>query len=169
MPAAGDAVPPFTLADTDGKPRTLGALQREERKPGEPGRPLALFVFCGCSWCASVAREWAALQQGGALPEATRTVIVYQGDAAEVKGLRERAGLDPKTTLLLPDPKFAVSSDLLHADPCPRVFVLDGAGVVRFVNDRPENAPRNTPAAQIAAEAAVALQRASASSPAPRP
>src|SRR5262245_40132676 len=73
-PGVGSIAPAFTLADVEGKKRSLAEFH---------GRRVALFFFCGCSWCAAVAKEWGPLQRGGALEEKgvkpPVTVIVYEG------------------------------------------------------------------------------------------
>jgi peroxiredoxin len=156
LPPVGGPAPTFTLADAEGKTRALA-----EGK----GRPIALFFFCGCSWCADMAKEWATLQQGHALTGTASmhplTVIVYSGTAAEAKDLAKASGLDLGQTLLLCDPDLHVTQDLYHSEPCPRVFVLDGRGVVRYVNAGPDDKPREAPATVIAAKTLSALRAAS--------
>jgi len=157
LPPVGGLAPAFTLADTEGKTRSLA-----EGK----GRPVALFFFCGCSWCADMAKEWATLQQGHALTSVASipplTVIVYSGTGAEAKEIAKASGLDLGQTMLLCDPDLHVTQDLYHSEPCPRVFVLDGRGVVRYVNAGPDDKPREASAAVIAAKTLSALRAASA-------
>jgi hypothetical protein len=86
------------------------------------------------------------------------TVIVYAGASAEVDALAARAGLDLKNTRLIPDADLAVSYDVYHSDPCPRVFVLAGDGRIRYVNEGTEDHPRTAPALLIASRALDALR-----------
>ncbi|MCW3061027.1 MAG: putative extracellular repeat, family, partial [Capsulimonas sp.] len=86
--AAPKPAPAFTLADTDGKSRTLAEFQ---------GRPVTLFFFCGCPWCHKTARLWSQFQRGGALPAsspAPATVIVFTGDAEMSKQFASETNLD---------------------------------------------------------------------------
>src|SRR5437016_6269778 len=97
----GPAAPAFTLADLDGKKRSLSQFR---------GRSVALFFFCGCSWCTECAEEWAPLQRGGALPSSGGagkkpiSLVVYSGDKTALRNSAARWGLDKNQTVLLPDP-----------------------------------------------------------------
>jgi hypothetical protein len=146
------------LPDTAGKKRSLAEFR---------GRPAALFFFCGCSWCSDVAREWARLQRSGSFgkPSTSRskvpiTLVVYQGSAEEVRTLSTTAGLDPAQTVLLPDPEMTVTMEIYKADPCPRVFVVDAQGIIRYVNNGKDDAPREAPALVIVSRTVDALRSA---------
>jgi hypothetical protein len=159
-PVLKQLAPEFQLPDTEKKLRKLSEFR---------GRPVALFFFCGCSWCADVAREWAALQRGGALPAGRRggpvTVVVYAGlDAEAARNLAAAAGLDPARTVLLPDPDSHVSARRYQVDPCPRAFVVDAAGVLRYTNQGADEAPRVAPGLVIASRTRDALQAAAPAS-----
>jgi hypothetical protein len=126
---------------------------------------VALFFFCGCSWCRDVAKEWAILQRAGTLVEKEKkngrpaTLVVYSGlDAAAARRLAAAAGLDRSQTTLLPDPEESVTEPIYHAEPCPRVFVLDERGSLRYTNNGEDDAPRKAPAAAIVARALDALR-----------
>jgi peroxiredoxin len=157
VPRVGERAPAFKLADASGRHRSLAEFR---------GRPVALFVFCGCSWCAAVAREWATAQRSASLsgPAASsgaeRPVTVVVGSGMEAKGCRAlaaRAGLDLAQTILLPDPDHSVA-EAYHADPCPRVFVIGADGTIRYVNRGQADAPRKAPAPAIVAHALAALR-----------
>jgi len=166
-PAVGRAAPTFRLVGTDRKPHSLAEFK---------GRRVALFFFCGCTWCADVAREWASLQRGGALAESapggsTRdgaaraaadgppvTILIGSGlDAEGCQGLASRAGLDLTQTVLLPDPDASVVR-VYNADPCPRVFVIDAGGILRYTNNGKDDTPRKAPALAIVSHALDALR-----------
>jgi len=165
-PRVGRAAPSFRLADTQGQKRSLAVFR---------GRRVALFVFCGCSWCAAVARRWAEAQRHGALSPPSgaaassgpaggspggppMTLVVGTGlNSAGCRHLAERAGLDPAQTILLPDPEGTVA-DLYQAEPCPRVFAIGADGTLLYVNRGKEVAPRKAPAAAIVAHALAALR-----------
>lgn len=152
-------LPPFTLTDTRGRPRRLTDFR---------GRPVAVFFFCGCPWCQSCAETWGRLQRGGALtppagvsPHAPVmppiTLMVFSGGTPAAQAFASRAGLDPSQTVLLPDPNLRVTA-ASHADPCPRVFVLNSQGRLRYTNDHKDDAARQAPALAIASRALDALR-----------
>ncbi|MBC7526679.1 MAG: redoxin domain-containing protein [Chthonomonadaceae bacterium] len=126
--------PLFTLKDVDGKSRALASFR---------GRPVVLFVFCGCEDCKPVAEKWARLQQLGAVKAITQkrktpgkeplTLIAYVGDTLQTREFGIKSKFDPNETILLPDPTLEVGQKY-EAMPCPRVFVLDEKGVVRYTN-----------------------------------
>ena len=150
LPPLGKPAPPFTLTDTTGKKRSLASFR---------GRPLVLCFFCGCNACAEVALQWAQLQHGKALPKSALTLIVFNGSEAELKTLAQRSALEPAQTVLLPDLGGKVSSDLYHADPCPRLLVIDPKGILRYANTGPDDKPQEAPAALIVAKALDAMNR----------
>lgn len=163
LPAVGKAAPAFRLPDPDGKPHTL-----DEHK----GRSVALFFFCGCSWCWDVAKEWSQIQRGGALPPATggskapTTVVVYSLSPENTRLMGEASGLDLTQTLFLPDPTLAVTKQQYDAEPCPRVFVLDPKGVIRYTNNSKEDQARKAPALAIVSRTLDALRAIPAAKPA---
>ena len=155
-PQAGRPAPAFTLNDLSGKPHSLSALK---------GRPVVLFFFCGCEYCYDLAKEWAAT-----LPALTpkkgaaklQTVIVYtELEADSARTLAQTAGVEEKNALLLLDPDLTVARLRYHAEPCPRVFVLDARGVLRYTNNHPDDKPRLAAAAAIIAKIVDAVRVAS--------
>jgi len=91
------------------------------------------------------------------------TLVVNSGmDAAATRALTAAYGLDPKQTVLLPEPDMKVTETLYQADPCPRVFFLDGGVIVRYTNDGAEDGPRKGPALIIVSRALNALRTAAA-------
>ena len=146
-PHGGDPAPDFTRADTAGRPFTLSAQR---------GRPLALFFFCGCPWCADVARAWSRDQRRAARP--ADAAIVYAGPASEAAAFARRNGLDPARTRLLPDPDSALTERVYRVASCPRAFALDAVGVIRYTNDHADDRPRLAPTRTIAARVAAALR-----------
>jgi len=152
LPAVGAVAPDFTLKEAQtGKKRRLQEFAKAKR-------PVALFFFCGCSWCADTAREWAVYQRTHALPMNAATVIVYQtSDATEARNLLTTSGLDPKQTALLLDGDRAVTDNLYHSDPCPRIVIVDPGGKVRYVNTGADEKPREAPPQLLAARALAML------------
>jgi peroxiredoxin len=168
--SVGSPAPGFTLPDLWGKQRSLASLQAK--------RALALFFFCGCSRCAAVARDWAQLQRSSALsgdtaarrftargdrkqpvsaPSASAwTIVVFQGGADGARELAVASGLVRERTTFLCDAAHRVTLQY-QADPCPRVFVLDRKGVIRYVNNGPDDLPESGPSVIIASKALAAL------------
>lgn len=154
-PVLKKPAPPFTLADLDNKPRSLADYR---------GRPVALYVFCGCNWCQETAQHWAEVQHGGVLddtegsgrpadrPVDSRkkpiTLIVFMGDKEAAQKFAVAHALDMSQTVMLPDPRSKVVLDY-EALPCPRAYVLDRNGVVRYMNNHKDDAPQKAPAAAI--------------------
>lgn len=140
--------PSFTLTDTNGKAFTLSA---------ERGHPVALFFFCGCPWCADVAQSWGEAQRRSLLPARAQTVIVFAGDKAAASAFALKNKLDLKQTRLLPDPDTKLTDGVYHVADCPRAFVVDPAGLVRYTNIHTDDRPRLAPAKTIVAHILKAL------------
>jgi len=161
------AAMPFTLVDADGKKHSLADYQ---------GRPVVLFFFCGCPWCVRCAQDWGRFQRGGALPGAAAvsgptaqrfrpvTLVIFSGDAAAAREFATSTGLDHDQTVLLPDVTMHVTLDLYHAEPCPRVFVVDPHDHVQYTNNHKDDAPRQAPEMVIASRALDALRACAVSS-----
>lgn len=164
----------FTLPATTGVSRHLSEFR---------GRPAALFFFCGCPWCVKCAQTWGQFQRGGVFsPDTTSsqslstsqsassssgsslpaTVIVFSGGADAARAFAAETGLDPAQTTLLLDPELKVTT-AYHADPCPRVFVLDSQNSLRYTNNHKNDAARQAPALAIASRALDALRLAASS------
>jgi len=135
-PQAGQPAPTFALSDAQGKSFSLAAMR---------GHPAALFFFCGCPWCADVARAWGQAQRKGTV----RTLIVFAGTGADAKAFAARNGLNPKQTSLLPDPDSKLTEGVYKLNSCPRAFALDPAGLIRYTNDHADDQPRRAPAGTI--------------------
>jgi len=145
-PKAGRPAPAFTRADAQGRPFSLTSAR---------GHSAALFFFCGCPWCADVATLWGRAQRQGPV----RTLVVFAGTGAEAQAFAARNGLDGAQTTLLPDPDSALTEGVYKLNSCPRAFVLDAAGVIRYTNDHADDQPRRAPAAAIVRYTRQALER----------
>ena len=137
----GKPAPPFSAKEASGRLR----IPLKELK----GQAFLLFFACGCPWCADFARVW-AMEMRGQGSKAVRTVVVYAGGASEVKEWARQTTL-PTNTLLFPDPEMRITERIYHADPCPRLFVIDKKDIVRYVNTAPDQEPRKAPAALLLA------------------
>jgi peroxiredoxin len=145
--------PDFTLRDSRGHSVRLSALR---------GRPVVIWFFCGCPWCAACARQWGAFEQGGVITGGSQgpiTLVVYAGNATDGVAFIQSEGMDANTTTVVGDPQLSVTEDLYHAELCPRVFVLDQRGIVRYTNDHADDKPRVASANTITSKALGALQR----------
>jgi len=152
--ASRPLAPHFTLTDTAGVKRSLSDYR---------GRPVAVFFYCGCEWCHKTATMWGQFQRGNALPSDAAgrllpTVIVFSGDASSAVQFRDETGLDPNTSVLLPDPQMDVTLGMYDAEPCPRVFVIDPSGHIAYTNNHTDDAPRKAPAIAIVSQALDALR-----------
>ena len=149
----GRVMPSFTLRDGFGKQQTLSQYR---------GKKIALFFFCGCPWCTKCAQQWGQFQRGNTLaaPDTVPppTVVVFTGDSATAHSFALQTGLDLKQTVLLPDVAMRVTTNLYHADTCPRVFIADAQGRLRYTNNHKDDAPRQAPALIIASRALQALR-----------
>jgi peroxiredoxin len=166
-PVVGTLAPNFTLPDAHtGKKRSL-------REFAQAKRPVALFFFCGCRTCQAVAQEWAKYQSGNALTKnaadgtsgSAATVIVYSTtDRNEAISRIAASGLDPKQTAVLCDTEsLTVTGRLYHAEPCPRIFVIDRLGRIIYASvkvDVAEPESAESVAALLAAGTLDALGKA---------
>jgi peroxiredoxin len=135
----GKPAPLFIASDVQGKKQNPVKEFKEKR-----ATPFLLFFACGCSWCADFAKLWGAEMRGRGKKNIP-TVVVFAGSGEEVTEWARQATLAP-TTLLFPDPTMRITDGLYHADPCPRLFVIDKQGIVRYVNVRKGEEPRKAPA-----------------------
>jgi peroxiredoxin len=151
---------PFTLNDIQGKPQALADYK---------GRTCVLFFYCGCGWCHECARLWGQTERSSALPldSAGRppvTLVVYAGDAAATRAFADSEGLSPEKNVLLPDPTLQVTR-AWKSVVCPRAFVIDPEGRIRYTNDHAADAPRKVPAAVIVNNVIGALRSGAPATP----
>jgi len=162
--AAGSVAPAFTLKDTAGKARSLADYR---------GRPVILYSFCGCEWCQQVALTWGGIQRDGTLAKAsppadakqlankvTPTLVLLHGDAEFAQAFAAENRLELAHTVMLPDEDEKVS-ETYQAVRCPRVFVIDAAGIVRYTNNEKGEQSFKIPAHMIVARAVEALRQLS--------
>ncbi len=162
--------PVFTLNDTEGTKRALADYR---------GQSVVVFFACGCRWCHDFGKQWAELQREGVLtdvvtaqgkgaaPGKQTTLLVFMGDAAATTTYAKTAGFDLKQTVLLPDPNLKITQ-LYHAMPCPRLYVLDGNGLLRYVNNHSDDQPQKAAASVLVAKTVSGMRR-SLLPPAPAP
>ena len=128
------------------------------------GHPVVLFFFCGCNECHHVASSWADLTRSGVLRSAPFTAarsatpviaVVYSGDVTDLEAFSAQTGLTG--VVLIPDPEMKLTN-LYRVGPCPRVFVLDQKGVLRYTNSGTDDAPQGGHEDLIVARALTALR-----------
>ena len=156
--------PTFTLKDVGGTSHLLTEYR---------GRPVVILFACGCQWCHDFGVEWAQMQRSGVLtdavapadptatPDANKaplTLVVFMGDTAAARAYAGSVGLDLKQTVLLPDADFKVTRQY-HAMPCPRLYVLDGAGLLRYVNNHADDVPQKASATVLVSKTIEGLRR----------
>lgn len=158
LPPVGHAAPSFALVGADGKKHALSEYR---------GRTVVLYFFCGCVWCQQSAQAWGEIQRSGSLAPAGSaaktarppvTLVVYAGDAGAARDFARQQGMDPTQTVLLPDTEMKVTDDIYHAEPCPRVLVIDPNGVIRYENVHKDDTPRKAPAMAIVSRAIDAVR-----------
>ena len=124
-------------------------------------------------------KEWSPLQRAGAHSEksqtnpkaskqsattaiskdAPMTVVIYSEISAKsARIMADFCGFDPAQTLVLLDEPMAVTEGTYKAETCPRVFVVDSKGVLRYTNNSKDDAPREAPALMIVSRALDALR-----------
>jgi peroxiredoxin Q/BCP len=140
--AVGQTAPDFALPTADG-----GASIRLSSRRGQP---VVLGFFCGCGLCQAAARrlapEVAAL--GGELIAVVESERQLRPE--QVTRFREVSGFRGP---VLADRGGSVTRQY-RAVECPRVWAIDGAGVVRYANPEPRTSPE-----VMAKEMAAVLRR----------
>ncbi len=142
--------PLFTLPDMQGTSFALKSVQ---------GRRVSLFFFCGCPWCADVAQAWSRTQRRRNFSSDVQTIVVFAGSAAATRDFAGKNGLDLKRTILVPDSDSKLTESVYKLNSCPRVFVLDTAGLIRYTNDHADDQPRVAPAKTIVGHTLAALEQ----------
>jgi peroxiredoxin len=158
-PVVGKPAPLFTMTDVENKTQAL----KEQR-----GKPVVVLFFCPCDYCKPVAKLYAEAQNGGALakelkenqitaPEHPQTLVVFAGETDLTREFGEVASFDKMQTALLADYKLRTAR-LYDAIPCPRAFVLDAKGVLRYTNTEAGRHPHKVPATTIVSRLVSAVQ-----------
>ncbi len=160
------AVPakPFSTVDLSGRRLTLNSLK---------GSPAVLLFFCGCDYCHRFARSWSALQRSGAFkaevlapnakfsakaPKWELTTLVFFAEGADAaRAFVNEVGLDAAKTRVSADPEMKTARDY-DALTCPRIFVLDSHGSIRYDNHHKDDDAHRAPDSVIISRAIDALQ-----------
>lgn len=157
--------PAFALKDAAGVRHTLAEYR---------GRSVVILFACGCQWCHDFGLEWGQMQRTGVLADAVTppdpiasplapektplTLVVYMGDAMQTRLFAQAAGLDLKQTVLFPDPDLKITRQY-RAMPCPRLYVLESKGRLRYVNRHADDIPRKASATVLVSKAVDGLRR----------
>ncbi len=172
-PHAGMPAPAFHLQDMQGHPCSLADFR---------GRTITLCFFCGCQPCHDFARAWGEIQTSDALPHdlppksapkgkgkgttaasprPPLTLIVFFGDAQTAHEFDIQTGLDDEQTRILCDPMLSLAR-VYSAEPCPRLFVIDTHGVIRYTNNHADDAPLKASADLLVARVVDSLRACTA-------
>src|SRR5205085_1356644 len=116
--------------------------------------PVVLFFFCGCDPCHTVARQWARVEAREAA-----TIIVFTGDAPGAQLFGQETGLKGEKAAYLLDPEEK-GAHRFGVESCPRVFLLDAGGIVRYKSDAPTGPLAESGAARLLSTTLVALRQA---------
>jgi cytochrome c biogenesis protein CcmG, thiol:disulfide interchange protein DsbE len=137
----GQRAPEFDLlAVGDGGKVRLSSLK---------GRPVVINFFCGCNFCSIVGEEW--VKNRDKVGDATVLAIAanhWTYTPPAVRSFRKKTGWPWP---VLADLQSRTANDF-KALTCPRVFVVDGDGIVRY-----SSAEGASDEKQIIAEALAAL------------
>jgi peroxiredoxin len=129
------------------------------QKAGEPGeielsslrgKPLVMNFFCGCGDCAEVAAEWG--KRAKELGDAQMIAVNHDSTSYNPVTLKNFRWASGFKWPVLADIGSNVSLEWRSVD-CPRVWVLDSEGVIRF-----QGPGRTTPAAEMVSGALKALR-----------
>jgi peroxiredoxin len=139
-PRVGSVAPDFSLQSSG-----FGQVQLKELR----GRPVILAFFCRCGRCHAVAKQMARTPQ---LAKRAQIYAIF-GDTAllqpgEENAFRESTGFRAP---FLVDPENDVEF-LYDSTECPRLWVIDESGIVRYTNPT-----AGTPPNRIVADAMSAL------------
>jgi cytochrome c biogenesis protein CcmG/thiol:disulfide interchange protein DsbE len=137
-PAVGRPAPDFTLTTPKGQTVQLGYLK---------DRPVLLCFFCNCGLCRAFAAEIA--RAGDLAKKAQILVVASDAAVAEEEGFRKETGLTGALYFHDAPPITALRYD---SEECPRCWLIDARGVVRYVN-----AERLMPVAKLVADLRAAL------------
>jgi len=164
IPNINQPMLPFALMGADNKKHALAEFQ---------GHPITVFFLCGCDWCTRCAKTWAQFQRSDALhsernvhsvpaaAESINTLIVFAGDASAARSFAAQTGLRPEQTLMLCDTTMRVTN-AYHVESCPRVFVTDATGKLRYTNNHQDDRPHTSTPLTIVCRALNAMHTAQA-------
>jgi len=95
------------------------------------GKPVIINFYCGCNFCSIVGKEW--VKNRDKVGDATVLAVMtnhWTYNPAAVRSYRTRTGW---AWPVLADIDSQTANNF-NALTCPRVFVLDGQGVVRYAS-----------------------------------
>src|SRR5205823_2553515 len=117
----GERAPDFDLLSV-GQGRSI-------RSDDLRGKPVIINFFCGCNFCSIVAKEWVKNKDKvGDVPIVAVAANHWTYAPAAVREFRAKTGWPWP---MLADMASRTVSDF-NALTCPRLFVLDSQGVIRY-------------------------------------
>ena len=122
---------------------------RQVRLAGLKGRPVIINFFCGCNFCSIVGEEWVKNKDKvGDTPVLAIAINHWTYKPTMVRHFRKKTGWPWP---VLADLQSRVTTEY-NAVTCPRVFVVDGRGIIRYASAEGASEEK-----QIIAEALAAL------------
>jgi hypothetical protein len=79
------------------------------------------------------------------------------GDRDAAREFSGATGLDPSQTVVLSDADYKVTQSY-DALPCPRLLMLDAAGLLHYINNHADDAPQKASAVTILSNVVDALR-----------
>lgn len=119
----GQRAPDFELLSVgEGRSLRLSELR---------GKPVIINFFCGCNFCSTVGREWVKNRDKMGSTALVAVMVNHWSYAPQaIRDFRVRTGWAWPT---LADMQSRTAGDY-HALSCPRLFVLDPQGVIRYAS-----------------------------------
>ncbi|HTE20811.1 MAG TPA: redoxin domain-containing protein [Armatimonadota bacterium] len=137
----GSPAPDFTLADLDGRPRSLSEFK---------GHTTVLAFYCGCGRCAMMAQLLTTIEEQ--VPgEKPRNLAVTSIKPTLLPEWQKSTGFKG---LFLPEETKGRVATQYRGEPCPRLYVLDPELRIRHVTPTPK---QDRPASDILNPLARAL------------
>jgi peroxiredoxin len=113
------------------------------------GRPVILNFFCGCNFCSIVGEEW--VKNKGKVGDTTVLALAANHWTYSPPAVRSYRQKTRWPWPVLADMQSRTTNEY-EAVTCPRVFALDGRGIIRYASE-----PGASDEKQIIAEALAAL------------
>jgi peroxiredoxin len=147
LPKVNSLAAPFALTDAGGKRHSLSDFR---------GKPVLLCFFCGCEPCHKFAHAWAQIQHGEQV-SGTQTIVIFLGISEDLRKFASETNLDLGQTTLLPDPSLDVALKY-SALPCPRLYVLDEQGIIKYTNNHADGQPQTASDVTLISQCVTAIR-----------
>jgi peroxiredoxin len=119
----GQRAPAFDLLSVG----QSGSVRLEDLK----GKPVIVNFYCGCNFCGIVGREW--VKNKDKVGNATVLAVMTNHWTYNPTAVREFRGRTGWSWPVLADMESQTASSF-NALTCPRVFVIDAHGIIRYAS-----------------------------------